>query len=150
MRTPLNAIYGFAQLLDKEQGLSDWRVSITSIRRSSEHLAGLIDGLLDISRIEAGRLEISRDRVSLPMLLHQTAAIFEAEAKEKGISFNWSTNGLVPTLVATDEKRLRQILINLLSNAIRYTPAGSVKLELAYRNEVALISVTDTLSLIHI
>ena len=144
LRTPLNAIYGFAQLLEKEQGLSDWRVSITSIRCSSEHLAGLIDGLLDISRIEAGRLEISRDRVSLPMLLHQTAAIFEAEAKEKGISFNWSTNGLVPTLVATDEKRLRQILINLLSNAIRYTPAGSVKLELAYRNEVALISVTDT------
>lgn len=144
LRTPLNAIYGFAQLLEKDTDLEPWRVSITSIRRSSEHLAGLIDGLLDISRIEAGRLEIARDKVNLHALLRQTASIFEAEAKEKGIQFTWTTHGRVPALVGTDEKRLRQIIINLLSNALRYTESGHVDLDLTYRNEVAVITVRDT------
>lgn len=144
LRTPLNAIYGFAQLLEKDPGLKPWRVSITSIRRSSEHLAGLIDGLLDISRIEAGRLEIARDKVNLHALLRQTASIFEAEAKDKGIRFRWTTHGRIPALVGTDEKRLRQIIINLLSNALRYTDKGCVDLDLAYRNEVAVITVKDT------
>lgn len=144
LRTPLNAIYGFAQLLEKDPGLEPWRVSITTIRRSSEHLAGLIDGLLDISRIEAGRLEIARDKVNLRALLRQTASIFEAEAKEKGIRFSWGTHGRIPALVGTDEKRLRQIIINLLSNALRYTDEGHVDLDLTYRNEVAVITVSDT------
>lgn len=144
LRTPLNAIYGFAQLLEKDPDLAQWRNSITSIRRSSEHLAGLIDGLLDIARIEAGRLEIMRDRVNLRVLLHQVAAIFEAEAAAKGIAFNWTIRGRLPTLVGTDEKRLRQIVINLLSNALRYTDEGRVALDLTYRNEVAQITVTDT------
>lgn len=144
LRTPLNAVYGFAQLLEKDTDLEPWRVSITSIRRSSEHLAGLIDGLLDISRIEAGRLEIARDKVNLRSLLRQTASIFEAEAKEKGIKFAWSTHGRIPALVGTDEKRLRQIIINLLSNALRYTEKGLVALDLTYRNEVAVITVKDT------
>lgn len=144
LRTPLNAIYGFAQLLEKDPDLAPWRVSITSIRRSSEHLAGLINGLLDISRIEAGRLEIARDKVNLHALLRQTASIFEAEAKDKGITFKWSTHGRIPALVGTDEKRLRQVIINLLSNALRYTDEGRVELDLSYRNEVAVITVKDT------
>jgi signal transduction histidine kinase/CheY-like chemotaxis protein len=144
LRTPLNAIYGFAQLLEKDRGLKAWRVSITSIRRSSEHLAGLIDGLLDISRIEAGRLEITRDKVNLHALLRQTAAIFEAEAKDKDILFRWTTHGRIPALVGADEKRLRQIIINLLSNALRYTEKGRVELDMSYRNEVAVITVKDT------
>lgn len=144
LRTPLNAIYGFAQLLEKDAKLANWRSSITSIRRSSEHLAGLIEGLLDISRIEAGRLEIMRDRVNLRMLLTQIAAIFEDEARQKCITFKLVTEGKLPALVGTDEKRLRQIIINLLSNAIRYTDHGEVRLTLKYRNEVALIEVTDT------
>ncbi|MEP6020035.1 MAG: ATP-binding protein [Paracoccaceae bacterium] len=144
LRAPLNAVYGFAQLLEKDPDLEPWRVSITTIRRSSEHLAGLIDGLLDISRIEAGRLEIARDRVNLRALLRQTASIFETEAKEKAIDFTWTTHGRLPALVGTDEKRLRQIVINLLSNALRYTDKGHVTLDLTYRNEVALIAVDDT------
>lgn len=144
LRTPLNAIYGFAQLLEKDPELKRWRSQTTPIRRSSEHLAGLIDGLLDISRIEAGRIEIMRDRINLRTLLSQVASIFEAEAAEKGIEFKLETEGRIPTLVGTDEKRLRQIVINLLSNAIRYTDNGSVLFKLTYRNEVAVITVTDT------
>ncbi|MEM9268913.1 MAG: ATP-binding protein, partial [Pseudomonadota bacterium] len=144
LRTPLNAIYGFAQLLEKDQKLEAWRPSLTSIRRSSEHLAGLIDGLLDIARIEAGRLEIMRDQINLRVLLKQVTSIFEEEARAKGIEFVVSTEGRLPTFVRSDEKRLRQIIINLLSNAIRYTEAGRVSLKLIYRNEVAIVEVQDT------
>ncbi len=144
LRTPLNAIYGFAQLLEKDPNLKAWRSQTTSIRRSSEHLAGLIEGLLDISRIEAGRIEIMRDRINLRTLLRQVGSIFEEEAREKGIDFKIETEGRLPTLVGSDEKRLRQIIINLLSNAIRYTEKGSVNFNLTYRNEVAIITVEDT------
>ena len=144
LRTPLNAIYGFAQLLEKDAALENWRPSLTSIRRSSEHLAGLIDGLLDIARIEAGRLEIMRDQINLRVLLTQVASIFEEEARIKNISFELRTEGLLPAFVRADEKRLRQIIINLLSNAIRYTEEGKVTFTLTYRNEVAIIEVKDS------
>ncbi|MEM6339701.1 MAG: ATP-binding protein [Pseudomonadota bacterium] len=144
LRTPLNAIYGFAQLLEKETRLEEWRPSVTSIRRSSEHLAGLIDGLLDISRIEAGRLEIMRDRIHLQSFLSQITSIFEEEARAKGIRFVMETDGRLPSFVGSDEKRLRQIIINLLSNAIRYTQSGEVGFRLSYRSEVAVIEVRDT------
>lgn len=144
LRTPLNAIYGFAQLLEKDNALLPWQSSLSSIRRSSEHLAGLIDGLLDISRIEAGRLEIMNDRINLVVFLNQVTSIFEEEARNKGISFELKTQGNLPAFVKSDEKRLRQIIINLLSNAIRYTNTGFVCLNFSYRNEVAIIKVTDT------
>lgn len=145
LRTPLNAIYGFAQILEKDPRIpEDKRGAVTTIRRSSEHLAGLIEGLLDISRIEAGRLELSRDPINLRTFLHQVASIFEDTAREKQLDFAIKTRGALPDWVACDEKRLRQILINLMSNAIRYTDAGSVTLTLHYRNEVAVIEVQDT------
>ena len=144
LRTPLNAIYGFAQILEKDSALEKHRASLTSIRRSSEHLAGLIDGLLDISRIEAGRLEIMRDRINLRALLTQVTSVFEHEALAKRIAFEVTTEGHLPNFVTTDGKRLRQIMINLLSNAIRYTRAGKVSLRVTYRNEVAIIEVADT------
>ena len=145
LRTPLNAIYGFAQILEKAPDIPERRRhSVTTIRRSSEHLAGLIEGLLDISRIESGRLEILRDRIDLRMFLAQIASIFEETAREKGIAFRVELNGSLPGWVTCDEKRLRQIFINLLSNAIRYTDAGEVVLAMHYRNEVALIEVRDT------
>ncbi len=145
LRTPLNAIYGFAQILEKDPKIPEHRrESVTTIRRSSEHLAGLIEGLLDISRIEAGRLEIMRDRINLRMFIKQVTSIFEEEASAKGITFTLETKGNFPSWVGFDEKRLRQILINLLSNALRYTEQGEVRLSVAYRNEVAQIEVTDT------
>ncbi|SNR83459.1 hybrid sensor histidine kinase/response regulator [Puniceibacterium sediminis] len=145
LRTPLNSIYGFAQILEKDPSMPPHRrTSVTTIRRSSEHLAGLIEGLLDISRIEAGRLEISRDRIHLRMFLNQVTSIFQELAREKDIAFALTTAGKLPEWITFDEKRLRQILINLLSNALRYTTAGSVSLHLSYRNEVAVIDVTDT------
>ncbi|MBC57766.1 MAG: hybrid sensor histidine kinase/response regulator [Confluentimicrobium sp.] len=145
LRTPLNAIYGFAQILEKDPEIPPHRrESVSTIRRSSEHLAGLIEGLLDISKIEAGRLELYRDRINLRMFLTQVASIFSEAAKEKNLNFRMETRGSLPEWVGFDEKRLRQIIINLLSNALRYTDKGEVCLSVRYRNEVALIEVSDT------
>lgn len=145
LRTPLNAIYGFAQLLEHDPDMPDGRRdAVLAIRRSSEHLAGLIENLLDISKIEAGRLEINRDRINLPSLLRHAASIFEGQARAKGLDFGIRTTGALPEWVDFDKKRLRQIIINLLSNAIHYTESGSVTLHVHYRNEVAVIEVADT------
>ena len=145
LRTPLNAIYGYAQLMEQDREMpTGRREAVLAIRRGSEHLAALIENLLDISKIEAGRLEIHRDRINLPALLRQIAAVFQRQAREKGLDFGIQTTGNPPEWIEFDEKRLRQIIINLLSNAINYTPSGTVTLHLHYRNEVALIEVTDT------
>ncbi|WP_135504837.1 hybrid sensor histidine kinase/response regulator [Roseovarius aestuariivivens] len=145
LRTPLNAIYGYAQLMEQDRDMpAGRREAVLAIRRGSEHLAALIENLLDISKIEAGRLEIYRDRINLPALLRQIAAVFQRQAREKGLDFGIRTSGNPPEWIEFDEKRLRQILINLLSNAINYTPTGTVTLHLHYRNEVALIEVSDT------
>ncbi|WP_299967912.1 ATP-binding protein [uncultured Roseobacter sp.] len=145
LRTPLNSIYGFAQILERAEDIpTKRRNSITTIRRSSEHLAGLIEGLLDISRIEAGHLKLSRDRINLRAFLKQVGSIFEEAAREKNLSFTMQISDVLPVWVVFDEKRLRQIIINLLSNAIRYTEHGSVTMRITYRNEVAVIEVQDT------
>lgn len=145
LRTPLNAIYGYAQVLERDGDLPrNRRGAVLAIRRGSEHLAGLIENLLDISKIEAGRLEIHRDRINLPALLNQISAIFERQAREKGLDFGIRIEGNLPDWIDFDAKRLRQILINLLSNAISYTASGSVSLSLSYRNEIARFEISDT------
>ncbi len=137
LRSPLNAILGYAQLLERDTSISAQRRDhIRIIRRSGEHLAGLIEGLLDISKIEAGRIEIYRDEVRLPEFLQQLVNMFRLQAEAKGIEFSFIRPERLPEVVYTDERRLRQILINLLSNAIKFTHAGSVQLApaLAQRN----------------
>ena len=114
------------------------------IRRSAEHLSGLIDGLLDISKIEAGRLQIERNEVRLLDLLEQVEGMFRLQARAKSLQFRFEPATNLPAAVWTDEKRLRQILINLLSNAIKFTQAGHVALRVAYRNGVGTLVVEDS------
>lgn len=145
LRTPLNSIFGFAQIIEADPDIPHRRrEAVATIRRSSEHLAGLIEGLLDISKIEVGRVELSRDRINLPAFLSQIASLFELRAREKNLTFDIRTSGSLPNWIVTDEKRLRQILINLLGNAIRYTDSGTVSLRFRYRNEIARFEVSDT------
>jgi signal transduction histidine kinase/CheY-like chemotaxis protein len=145
LRTPLNAILGYAQLLEIDNEIDSTRRSkISVIRRSGEHLADLIEGLLDISKIEAGRLHIHRDQVRISALLDQIVYMFHLQAQEKGLKFIYQCINSLPEFVTTDEKRLRQILINLLSNAIKFTEKGEVSLSIKYRNQVAEIQVKDT------
>jgi signal transduction histidine kinase/CheY-like chemotaxis protein/purine-cytosine permease-like protein len=145
IRTPLNAILGYAQLLEHDPTIPRARQpALRVIRRSSEHLADLIESLLDISKIEAGRLEISRAECSLRDIIEQMAATFQREAEEKGLTFRLRIGTSVPDRVHADVRRLRQILTNLLSNAVRYTDRGEVEFEIAYRNEVATFTVRDS------
>jgi len=145
LRSPLNAIMGYAQLLENDPGVPERRMpALRVIRRSSEHLADLIEGLLDISKIEAGRLELYRGEMRLREMLEQMAAIFAREAQEKGLSFAFDMAAQTPERAHADERRLRQILMNLLSNAVRFTRRGGVRFTVLYRSDVATFRVEDT------
>jgi signal transduction histidine kinase/purine-cytosine permease-like protein/ActR/RegA family two-component response regulator len=145
LRSPLNAISGYAQLLEQDSSLNAKpRDQVRVVRRSADHLSGLIDGILDISKIEAGRLYLSRDEVRLSDFLDQLVGMFRLQAAAKGIDFVFKRPAVLPVVVYADEKRLRQILINLLSNAIKFTQRGSVHFVVHYRSPVAEFEVADT------
>ena len=145
LRSPLNAILGYAQLLERDPASLERRSdALRIIRRSGEHLAALVEGLLDISRIEAKRIDIYRDEVALPEFLAQLVDMFRLQAEDRGVGFVFDSPDTMPSRVHTDEHRLRQILINLLSNAIKFTPEGEVTLRVRWRSEIAEFEVIDT------
>ncbi len=147
IRAPLNAISGYAQLLERAgtpTGLGKPQDAVRTIRRSAEHLSNLVDGLLDISQIETGALQLHRDRVNLSEFLDQIVDMFRLAAAAKGIAFYDERPDHLPRFIHTDEKRLRQILINLLSNEIKYTEHGSATLRVRLRGQVAEFEVADT------
>ena len=145
LRTPLNAVLGYAQILERDEAVPQHRKSsIQVIRRSAEHLSGLIDGLLDISRIEAGRLQVYSNEVNIHDFLDQIVDMFRLQAEARGLEFRHSRAPALPQFVRTDEKRLRQILVNLLSNAIKFTAKGFVEFAVEYRMQVATFRITDS------
>ncbi|MEK8051065.1 ATP-binding protein [Ideonella sp. DXS22W] len=145
LRTPLNSILGYAQILLKDERVADEpRRAVATIHRSGEHLHALIDGLLDLARIEAGRLRL--DPAPLPMreFLDDLVRMVQPQAAAKRLQFTLETEGRVPAYIRADAKRLRQILINLLGNAVRFTDQGRITLRLDHTREVARIQVIDT------
>ncbi len=145
LRTPLNAVLGYAQILERDETIPAPRQSsIKVIRRSAEHLSGLIDGLLDISKIEAGRLQVYSNEINIHDFLDQIVDMFRPQAQAKGLAFRHDRSQSLPQFVRTDEKRVRQILVNLLSNAIKFTDEGSVTFDVSYRSQVATFTVSDT------
>ncbi len=145
LRTPLNAVLGYAQILERDDTIPQPRqAAIKVIKRSADHLSGLIDGLLDISKIEAGRLQVYSNEINIRDFLDQILEMFRPQAAAKALSFQHERSASLPLYVRTDEKRLRQILVNLLSNAIKFTDRGTVRFDVAYRNQVATFTVSDT------
>ena len=145
LRTPLNVLLGYAQLLMRDQVLPPKQhQTIAIIRRNGEHLADLIESLLEVSKIEAGRVTLQRDEFNLKAILQQLVDMFQMQASKKGIKFHYIASANLPDYVATDKQRFRQILINLISNAIKYTEQGSVTFKVTYRSEVASFSIIDT------
>jgi signal transduction histidine kinase/CheY-like chemotaxis protein len=145
LRTPLNSILGFAQILLKDRGIrGPRRDALAVIERSSEHLVGLIDGLLDLASIEAGRLRLGPAPLPLPQFLDDLESMVRPQAEAKGLRFRFEKAGRIPACVHADAKRLRQVLINLLVNAVKFTERGEVVLRVEYRRELALFEVIDT------
>lgn len=145
LRTPLNSILGYAEMLEYDVAIpAAQRESLSVIRRSGEHLVSLIDGLLDIARIESGKLTLESDELRLHEFLAQIVGMFRLQAQNKGIEFSYEEFGRPPLVVRADKKRLGQILINILGNAVKFTEHGGVHVRLRYRNEMAVFEVRDT------
>ena len=145
LRTPLNAILGFSQILGKEETLAERvRSGISTIQRSGEHLLGLINDILDMSKIEAGRMDMEPVEFSLPGLLEDLTQVFKARAEQQGVSFAFKATHDLPDGVVGDEKKLRQVLINLLGNAIKFTRVGGVVLRVERAQTRVLFEVEDT------
>jgi signal transduction histidine kinase len=132
LRTPLNGILGYTQLLARDPRLDAEQIErLEMITRSGEHLLTLINDLLDLAKIEAGRLELQASLIDLPSLLKHVADLGSVRAAQAGLSFNYSVASHLPTQVQGDERALRQILLNLLGNAVKFTRNGGVRFEVA-------------------
>ncbi|GHV52015.1 hypothetical protein FACS1894216_07410 [Synergistales bacterium] len=154
LRTPMHAIMGMANIVKQRlsalpMDVSTLMSSVSQIETSSQHLLGLINDILDISNIDAGKIELERDKVDLPKLVSTVESIIRPRCEDKKMTFDISTEGC-PRSVITDPLRVRQVLLNLLGNAVKFTnPGGRVGLVVKKEDEddgKALIrfSVTDT------
>ncbi|MCP4403497.1 MAG: response regulator [bacterium] len=127
LRSPLNAILGFAQVLNRSHTLSsEDQENIGIIRRGGEHLLTLINQVLDLSKIEAGRMTLNAKNCDLHRLLHDVQDMFALRADTKGLQLLFEQDENVPRFVRIDEIKLRQVLINLLNNAIKFTEEGGI------------------------
>jgi len=144
LRTPLNAVLGYAQILHDQMQLTvEQQQSINAIKCSGDYLLTLINDVLDLAKIEAGRLKLVLEYCDLENVFAELADLFRLRAQDKGIVFHYQV-GQLPACVKIDIKRLRQICINLLSNAVKFTEQGGVRLDVEYKNETVHIHVTDT------
>jgi CheY-like chemotaxis protein len=145
LRTPLNSILGYAQLMGEDPGVPPHRKqAVNVIRRGGEHLLSLIEGTLDIARIESGKLTLNVKPMAFADFVHEMAGMFELQAAGKGLDFRFEADGALPPVVRADEKRVRQILINLLGNAVKFTSQGRVSFHVRYAREMAYIDIGDT------
>lgn len=127
LRTPLNGILGYAQILNRSKALPEKeRHGVNIIHQCGSHLLTLINDVLDLSKIEARKLELSQEAIHLPSFLQGVVEICRIRAEQKGIEFVYQPSNHLPEGITADEKRLRQVLLNLLGNAIKFTDHGRV------------------------
>jgi len=150
LRTPLNAVLGYARLLQREPGLGERQADgLATIEQSGEHLLDLINDLLDLAKVEAGRLELAPLPLKLTAFLTAVVQVLRVKGEEKGVPVVWEASPELPSTVLADGRRLRQILLNLLGNAVKFTDRGEVRLRvglLAREEDVVRLrfEVTDT------
>ena len=137
IRTPMTAILGYVDLLadhgDGQPGAPTREEAVDTIRRNARHLLSLINDILDLSKIEAGQMTLDRQRVRTLDLVHDALRLMDDRARQKGIALRLALDGEVPETISTDPTRLRQVLINLLGNAVKFTEQGSVTLTVRRR-----------------
>ncbi|MHB8899377.1 MAG: PAS domain S-box protein, partial [Thermoguttaceae bacterium] len=149
IRTPMTAILGFAEILSGSIIEPEQLGAVTTIRRNGEHLLQIISDILDLSKIEAGKMEIEHIVLSPDEILNEVVKLMKIRADGKGLSLEVATAGLVPESVVSDPVRLRQILVNLVGNAIKFTEAGHIRVTMAVETTGAgrgtlSVDVSDT------
>ncbi|EGK85903.1 GAF domain-containing protein [Microcoleus vaginatus PCC 9802] len=147
LRTPLNAILGFSQVMVRDSSLNNQHLQhLEIINRAGEHLLALINDILEMSKIEAGRSQLNESSFNLMRLLKTLEEMFRLKAKSKKLQLNLEVGDGVPDFVSGDEGKLRQILINLVGNAIKFTEMGSVTLRVKKKVEKSLGAETAEFS----
>ncbi len=145
IRSPLNSIIGYAHILDNDPTIPEHRLqAVKTLKRSSEHLSALIEDILDIARIEARKFELKSMPINFMVFIDHLVHIFRAQAEDKGLVFHCHFTSALPQRVRGDEKRVGQILINLLGNAVKFTPAGEIIFRIGYSGGVANFQISDT------
>ncbi len=145
LRTPLNGILGYAQILQRSQSLTPKdKNGINIIDQCGSHLLTLINDILDLSKIEARKLELHPTALHLPSFLQSVVEINRIRAEQKGIDFNFEADNRLPVGIYADEKRLRQVLINLLGNAIKFTDHGGVTFKVESVAQKIRFQIQDT------
>ena len=145
LRTPLNAILGFSELMNRSDQLSpDHQENINIIYCSGEHLLTLINQVLNLSKIEAGKFVLNLTNIDLYKLLDEVKNIFILSAQNKGLNLSFTKDTNVPQWIQTDVTKLKEVLINLLGNAIKFTPNGTVSLRVTKEKNILVFEIQDT------
>jgi len=151
IRTPMNSVIGFTELLDKEIQNPVQKDYLNSIKKGGSALLGIINDILDLSKIEAGKLEIKKESVNPKNLINEVESIFHSKIISKNINFTIDIDENIPEFIIIDSIRIRQVLFNLIGNAIKFTEKGTItlKVENLYKDEIKskidlIISVEDS------
>lgn len=134
IRTPLNAIIGFSQLLSDDLKMNKHKSYVQAILSSGNNLLGLINDLLDLSKIEAGRFDLIMEQISISELLTEIKKMFQLKARQSGLDFSVVIDNKMPEAILTDPMRLKQILINIVGNALKFTEKGYVSINIDTKN----------------
>lgn len=146
IRTPMTAVLGYADLLSERLDDQDNLRAVETIRRNGKYLLEIINDILDLSKIEAGKLEVERQQLCPRELLTDVVSLMDVRAQEKGIDLSCVSDGPLPESIESDPIRLRQILVNLVSNAIKFTDAGQVEIRARLLEDAEMLefAISDT------
>ncbi len=145
LRTPLNAILGYSQILNRDKSLSTEQAEgLKIIQKSGEYLLVLISDILDLSKIQAGKIDFNPNDFYLKHFLISMMDLFKIRAQQKGLGFNYQFADTLPNVVRTDERRLRQVLINLIGNALKFTNTGNILITVTNDGDKVEFKVEDT------
>ncbi len=145
IRSPLNSIIGYAHLLHQDPSIpAHRRQAVETLKRSGDHLCSLIEDILDIARIEARKFDLKYQPINFPDFIEHLVRLYKPQAEDKGLSFSCEIVNTLPQRIRGDEKRVGQILMNLLGNAVKFTNIGGIVLRISYSCGVASFQVIDT------
>lgn len=144
LRTPLNCIVGYSHILQQDPTIPEHRrEAVAILKRSGEHLSLLVEDILDIAGIEARKFTLRYEPIDFPAFIEHLVTIFRTQAEDKGLTFRCQVVDPLPQRIRGDEKRIRQVLINLLGNAVKFSSEGEIIFRISYRTEVATFQIID-------